>query len=175
MGRGISGRRHAQAVFRIALESDQLDRWQTDLVTMATVLQDAEIVSFLENPKVSMERKRDLLRRALGGIKPAAMNLAYLLVAKKRLRMVPSLVAEYRRLVYAHKGIVEADVVTAIPITDQEEERIGRDLAVITGKTVMLAATVDAEIMGGLVVKVGDKLMDGSVRTRLQELRRSLV
>jgi F-type H+-transporting ATPase subunit delta len=142
---------------------------------MATVLQDAEIVSFLENPKVSMERKRDLLRRALGGIKPAAMNLAYLLVAKKRLRMVPSLVAEYRRLVYAHKGIVEADVVTAIPITDQEEERIGRDLAVITGKTVMLAATVDAEIMGGLVVKVGDKLMDGSVRTRLQELRRSLV
>jgi F-type H+-transporting ATPase subunit delta len=175
MGRSISGRRHAQAVFRIALESDQLDRWQTDLATMATVLQDAEIVSFLENPKVSLERKRDMLRRALGGIKPEAMNLAYLLVAKKRLRMVPSLVAEYRRLVYAHKGIVEADVVTAIPITYQEEERIGRDLAAITGKTVMLAATVDAEIMGGLVVKVGDKLMDGSVRTRLQELRRSLV
>ncbi len=162
-------------MFRIALESDQLDRWQTDLATMATVLQDAEIVAFLENPKVSLERKRDLLRRALGGITPAAMNLAYLLVAKKRLRMVPSLVAEYRHLVYAHKGIVEADVVTAIPITDQEEERIGRDLAAITGKTVMLAATVDAEIMGGLVVRVGDKLMDGSVRTRLQELRRSMV
>jgi len=175
MGKGISGRRHAQAVFRIALESDQLDRWQTDLATMATVLQDAEIVSFLENPKVSLERKRDLLRPALGGITPKAMNLAYLLITKKRLRMVPSLVAEYRRLVYAHKGMVEADVVTAIPITDREEERIGRDLAAITGKTVMLAATVDPDIMGGLVVRLGDKLMDGSVRTRLQELRRKLV
>jgi F-type H+-transporting ATPase subunit delta len=142
---------------------------------MATVLQDAEIVSFLENPKVSLERKRDLLRPALGGITPKAMNLAYLLITKKRLRMVPSLVAEYRRLVYAHRGMVEADVVTAIPITDREEKRIGRDLAAITGKTVMLAATVDPDIMDGLVVRLGDKLMDGSVRTRLQELRRKLV
>jgi F-type H+-transporting ATPase subunit delta len=175
MGRGISGRRHAQAVFRIALESNQLDRWQTDLETMAAVLQDAKVISFLENPKVSLERKTDVLQQALGGITPKAMNLAYLLVAKKRLRMVPSLVAEYRRLVYAHKGIVEADVVTAIPITDGEEERIGRDLAAITGKTVMLAAMVDPEIIGGLVVRLGDKLMDGSVRTRLQQLRRKLV
>jgi F-type H+-transporting ATPase subunit delta len=175
MGKGISGRRHAQAVFRIALETGQLERWQADLEKMGSVLQDKDLVSFLEHPKVSLESKSDMLQRLLQGIMPTAMNLAHLLVAKKRLRIVPSLVAEYRRLVNAAQGVVEADVITAIPITDQEAERIGKDLAGITGKTVMLGATVDSEIMGGLVVRLGDKLLDGSVRTRLQELRRRLV
>ena len=174
MGKGISGRRHAQAVFRIALETGELERWQADLEKMGNVLQDKDLVSFLENPKVSLESKSDMLQRLLHGIVPTAMNLAHLLVAKKRLSIVPSLVTEYRRLVNAAQGVVEADVITAIPITDEEAERIGKDLAGITGKTVMLGATVDHEIMGGLVVRLGDKLMDGSVRTRLQELRRSL-
>ena len=174
MGKGISGRRHAQAVFRIALETGELERWQADLEKMGNVLQDKDLVSFLENPKVSLESKSDMLQRLLHGIVPTAMNLAHLLVAKKRLSIVPSLVTEYRRLVNAAQGVVEADVITAIPITGEEAERIGKDLAGITGKTVMLGATVDHEIMGGLVVRLGDKLMDGSVRTRLQELRRSL-
>ena len=174
MGKGISGRRHAQAVFRIALETGQLERWQADLEKMGSVLQDKDLVSFLEHPKVSLESKSDMLQRLLQGIMPTAMNLAHLLVAKKRLRIVPSLVAEYRRLVNAAQGVVEADVITAIPITDDESERIGKDLAAITGKMVMLGAKVDHEIMGGLVVRLGDKLMDGSVRTRLQELRRRL-
>jgi F-type H+-transporting ATPase subunit delta len=174
MAKGVSGRRHAQAVFRIALETGQVDRWQSDLEVISRVLQDAGVVSFLENPRVGQARKTELLQSALSGVAPAALNLARLLVARNRLRMMPSLVAEYRRLVHEHKGLVEADVVTAVPITEGEEARIGRDLAVITGKTVMLGVEVDPQIMGGLVVRVGDKLIDGSVRTRLQELRRSL-
>ena len=174
MAKGISGRRHAQAVLRIALETGQFERWQSDLQIMAEVLQDAAMVSLLENPRVSQPRKTEVLLAALRGVAPGALNLARLLVARNRLRMIPSLVAEYSRLVHAHKGVVEADVVTAIPIGDGEEARIGRDLAAITGKTVMLGVEVDPRIMGGLVVRVGDKLIDGSVRTRLQELRRSL-
>ncbi|MBM4445266.1 MAG: ATP synthase F1 subunit delta [Chloroflexi bacterium] len=174
MAKGISGRRHAQAVFRIALETGQVDRWQSDLELMARVLQDAGVVSFLENPRVGQARKTELLQSALSAVAPAALNLASLLVARNRLRMMTSLLAEYRRLAYEHKGLVEADVITAVPITEGEEARIGRDLAAITGKTVMLGVEVDPQIMGGLVVRVGDKLIDGSVRTRLQEMRRSL-
>lgn len=174
MAKRISGRRHAQAVFRIALETGQVDRWQGDLEVMARVLQDAGVVSFLENPRLGQARKTELLQSALSGVAPVALNLARLLVARNRLRMMPSLLAEYRHLVYEHKGLVEADLVTAVPITEGEEARIGRGLAVITGKTVMLGVEVDPRIMGGLVVRVGDKLIDGSVRTRLQELRRSL-
>lgn len=161
-------------MFQIALETGQLDRWQSDLEVMAGVLKDAEVVSFLENPRVSHERKTELLRLALRGVAPAALNLARLLAARNRLRMIPDLVTEYRRLVYAHKGMVEADVITAVPLTEPEKERIGRGVALITGKTVMLDLKVNPDIMGGLVVRVGDKLMDGSVRNRLQELRRSL-
>ncbi len=174
MAKGISGRRHAQAVFRIALETGQLERWESDLEVIVRILGDADMVSYLENPRVGQARKTQVLESALSGVAPAALNLARLLVARNRLRMIPSLVAEYRRLVYDHKGIVEADVVTAVPITEEEEARIGRDLAVITGKTVMLGAEVDPRIMGGLVVRVRDKLIDGSVRTRLEELRRGL-
>ncbi len=161
-------------MFQIALDSGQLDRWQSDLEIMAGVLQDAEVVSFLENPRISHVRKTELLHLALRDIAPAALNLARLLAARNRLRMIPNLVTEYRRLVYAHKGIVEADVTTAIPLTEPEKERIGRGVAMITGKTVMLDLKVDPGVIGGLVVRVGDELMDGSVRTRLQELRRSL-
>lgn len=174
MGKGISARRHAQAVFQIALETGQLDRWQSDLEAMAGVLQDAEVVAFLENPRISHERKTELLRVALRGVAPAALNLARLLAAKNRLRMVPNLTTEYRRLVHIQKGIVQVDVVAAVPLTEPEKERIGRGVAAITGKTVMLDLKIDPEIIGGLVVRMEDKLMDGSVRTRLRDLRRSL-
>ena len=174
MAKGVSGRRHAQAVFEIALENNELDRWQADLETMANVLGNPEIAALLEYPKLDASKKRDILQNILPGITPTAMNLAYFLVAKNRLRILPDLLAEFGRLLNAHYGREEAEVVTAVPISDEEKERITKDLAAIAGKEVVLSLKVDPDIMGGLVARIGDKLIDGSVRTRLKDLRRSL-
>jgi F-type H+-transporting ATPase subunit delta len=174
MAKGVSGKRHAQAVFQIALEEMQLDRWLADVERIAAVLGDAEIAAVLSNPKVSPEKKKDLLDRGLKGVSPTAMNLAQLLVARNRLHLVESLAVEYKRLMNAYGGMELAEVTTAIPISDQEGESVGKGLAALSGKKVTLELGVDPEILGGFVARLGDKLIDASARTRLQELRKSI-
>ncbi len=174
MAKGVSGKRHAQAVFQIALEEKQLDRWLADVEQIAAVLGDAEIAAVLSNPKVSPEKKKDLLDRGLRGISPTAMNLAQLLVARNRLHLVQSLAVEYKRLMNAYGGVELAEVATAVPVSDQEGEMVGKGLAAMSGKKVTLELSVDPEILGGFVARLGDKLIDASARTRLQELRKSI-
>jgi F-type H+-transporting ATPase subunit delta len=125
MAKGVSGKRHAQAVFQIALEDKQLDKWLTDVEMIAAVLGDAEIAAAMANPKVSPEKKKDVLDRGLKGISPMAMNLAQFLVAKNRLHLVRSLAAEYRRLMNAYLGLELAEVTTAVAVSSQEGERVG--------------------------------------------------
>jgi F-type H+-transporting ATPase subunit delta len=174
MAKGVSGKRHAQAVFQIALEEKQLDRWLTDVERIAAVLGDAEIAAVLANPRVSPEKKKDVLDRGLAGISPTAMNLAQMLVARNRLHLVQSLAVEYKRLMNAYGGVELAEVMTAVPISPEEGERVGKGLANLSGKRVTLELGVDPEILGGFVARLGDKLIDGSARTRLQELRKSI-
>ena len=174
MVKGVSGKRHAQAVFRLALESGELDRWQTDLATMAEVMGDTQVIAFLESPRLSAEKKREALRGMLSGVSPTAMNLGFLLVSRNRLRIVRDLANEYTRLVNAHYGRAEAEVTTAVPISQKEQQAIAKGLARVAGKEIVLKLKVDPDILGGLVARIGDKLLDGSVRTRLKDLRSSL-
>jgi len=174
MAKGVSGKRHAQAVFQIALEDKQLDKWLTDIEMIAAVLGDAEIAAAMANPKVSPEKKKDVLDRGLKGISPMAMNLAQFLVAKNRLHLVQSLAVEYRRLMNAYLGLELAEVTTAVPVSDQEGEMVGKGLAAMSGKRVTLELSVDPGILGGFVARLGDKLIDASARTRLQDLRKSM-
>ncbi len=174
MGKGVSGKRHAQAVFQIALEEKQLDKWLTDVEKIAAVLGDAEIAAALASPKISVDKKRELLSRGLKGVSPVAMNLAQFLVEKNRLHLARSLAVEYKRLMNAYLGMELAEVTTAIPISAQEGESIGKGLAAISGMRVTVESSVDPAILGGFVAKLGDKLIDGSARTRLQELRKTI-
>jgi len=174
MAKGISGKRHAQAVFQIALEEKRVDGWMGDLEKIAVVLGDAEIAAVLSSPRVSPEKKKDLLDRGLKGISPMAMNLAQLLVARDRLQLVQSLAVEYRRLMNTYGGLELAEVTTAVPISDQEGEKVGKGLTALSGKKVTLELNVDPDILGGFIARLGDKLIDASARTRLQELRKSI-
>ncbi|RLC93632.1 MAG: F0F1 ATP synthase subunit delta [Chloroflexi bacterium] len=175
MAKGVSAKRHAQAVFQIALETGQLDRWQRDLEVMADTLAEPGLVALLENPKVKLDEKREVLEKVLPDIAPAAMNLAHFLVAKNRLRILPGMLTEYERLLNAHYGREVAEVSTAVPISDEEKERVRKRLAELLGKELVIKVKVDPDVMGGLVARVGDTLVDGSVRTRLRDLRQSLV
>jgi F-type H+-transporting ATPase subunit delta len=102
------------------------------------------------------------------------MNLARLLVARGRLHLVQSLAVEYKRLVNTYGGLELAEVTTAVPISAQEGENLGKGLTALSGKRVTLELSVDPEILGGFIARLGDKLIDASARTRLQELRKSM-
>lgn len=175
MAKTISARRHAQAVFQIALEKKDLESWQSDLNMIAEVLGNPQLAAILEHPKLQFNQKQKILQNILTGINPVAMNLVYLLVTKNRLRIVEDLVAEYGRLMNAHYDKETAEVTTAIPLGDEEKEKIQKKLATITKKKVVITTQVDPAIIGGVVAKAGDQLIDGSIRTRLKELKKSLV
>lgn len=174
MARKAFGRRYAQAVFEIALEKKELDQWQADLNKIAGLTEDTGLVAVLESPKFPLEAKVKLLSERLGRMNPLALNLASLLVSKGRLRLVSYIADEYHRLLNNYRGIEQAEVATAVPLTDEDSKMLAERLTAITDKKIVLKPQVDPGLIGGIIARVGDKLIDGSVRTRLRELKRQM-
>ena len=174
MARRTSARRFAQAVFQIALEKEELDKWQTDLGTIDSLREDAAFMAVLENPKVPFDSKAKLLSERLGGIGPLALNLAYLLVTRGALGLTGEIVEEYQQLVNSHRGIEKAEVTTAVPLDDEDKKRLEERLGAIVNKKVIITTTVDSSLIGGFIARIGGKLLDGSTRSRLEALKREM-
>lgn len=170
-----SARRHAQAAFQIALERSELDMWRGDLKRISEAMEDPLLAAFLQSPKVPFEEKARILSQCLEGINPLAMNLAFLLVAKGRLGIVEEIVLEYGRLLDEHRGIAHAEVATAVPLDLDEKDRLTHRLSDMMAKEILVTTKLDPSIIGGLIARVGDKLIDGSIKSRLLALRESLV
>ena len=174
MARAASAKRHAQAVFEIALERDESERWQEDLKRISDAMKDARLIALLENPKLHFDDKKELLNNILAGINPLAMNFVSLLVVKNRLRLTNDIFAEYEQLVDKYRGVEHAEVITAVSLDKEERERVGAHLTKITGKEVVIGEKVNPALIGGLIARIGDKLIDGSTRSKLLALRRTL-
>lgn len=175
MPRGVAAKRHAQAVFQLALERGELEKWLSALKTIAPILSDPELMAVLESPKVHLNEKIELIKRCLPGIDQLVLNLVYLLVARRRLRLIDQIVSEYELLVDAYQGIEHVEVTTAIPLDEGDRKRLSERLAAITEKQIVLATKVDSNVIGGFVARIGDRLIDGSIRNKLDSLRKSLV
>jgi len=175
VARVASAKRHAQAVFQIALEKKEVEQWRSELKTIAATLSDPQLRAILEDPKFHLDDKEKLISKCLPGISQLALNFAYLLVARQRLGILEQIVSEYERMADANQGLEHARVVTALPIDKQEEAKLTERLAAITGKKVVLTTEVDPAIIGGFVARIGDKLIDGSTKAKLEALKRRLV
>ncbi len=175
MARVTSGKRYAQAAFKLALEQGELDSWQASLRKIADVTTEEKLMALLGNPKLPFEVKKALLAERLGKINPLALNLAYLLVRKDRLGIAGDISQQYDRLLDTHHGVEHVEVITALPLGDEDKERISSQFGEITGHKVAIDAQVDPSIVGGIKAKIGDTLIDGSIRNRLEALRKSLV
>jgi len=167
-------RRYAQAVFELARDSGKLDAWSSDLVRVASLGEDAALMAWLESPRFPFDDKVKLLAERLSDINPLAVNLACLLVARGRLGMAGDIADEYQRLLDSYHGIERAEVTTATPIDEEDKKRLGERISKLIGKEVVLKTEVDPELIGGVVARVGGKLLDGSTRSRLQALKREL-
>lgn len=175
MAGSSSARRYAQAVFDIAKERGDFQQWLDDLTRLADVFSSNDVIGFLENPKISYEQKARIVGQHIAALRPLAQNLALLLVQKDRVRLMPDILEESQRFMDAHLGIVPTQVISAIPLTDEQENEIGASLRQLTGNDIRLSTTVDPEILGGLVIRMGDRVLDGSTRTQLQSLRSTLL
>jgi F-type H+-transporting ATPase subunit delta len=171
--RKFNTRRYAQAVFEIALEKKDPERWLSDLQKIADAVGDETFLAVLESPKIKFEDKSRLLER-LGGIDPMVLNLVRLLIARGGVNMIPEIAAEYRRLLDEYHGIQTAAVVTAVPLDSEDKEKLAKSLGARVEKKVVLDAAVNPEIIGGIIARVGGKLLDGSTRSKLIALKKEL-
>ncbi len=171
----VAAKRHAQAAFQIALERGELETWRGDPERLSVLVEDPLIFAFLESPRINSEEKTRILRQGLEGVNPLVINLALLMVTRGRLNLVADMVLEYGWLVDEHRGIAHAEVATAVPIELKEKDKLIRYLGDLVGLKIALTDRVDPSIIGGLVARVGDKIIDGSTRSRLHALRASLL
>lgn len=167
-------RRYAQAVFEIARDSKSFDAWDRDLSILNAVMSDPVTRGFLESPRNSETDKRALLDKALEDAQPEAKRLTGLLLERRRLSAVPDIFEHYESLLLKEKGIVIADVITAVPLDAAGEKMIQQQLSELVGKDVEIRTQVDPAIIGGMVARIGDNLIDGSVSNQLRRLHERL-
>jgi F-type H+-transporting ATPase subunit delta len=171
----LQAKRFSQAVFGIARERNEFDQWQKDLQRMAAMGQNAEFISVMENPKYSLPDKIRLLNDQLRGLKPLALNLAYILTGQNILSLVTDISAQYQSLLDEYRGIEKAEVITAVALDENEKAKLAQRLGEMTGKKVVISLKVDPDIIGGMVARVGGKIIDGSSKNQLAVLRNELV
>ncbi len=173
-GASTAARRYAEAAFGIARDHGTYAQWQSDLASIVQLVDDPAAGPYLASLRVDEDSKRRLIERALD-VAPLAKNLALLMLQRGRLHLAGQVAGEFDRLYNAEHGIAIAEVTTAVPVSDGERQAIERRLQEITGaREVRIRSHVDPAIIGGMVARVGDRLIDGSTRTRLLQLRRAL-
>ena len=172
---GTSARRYAEAVFDIADQEERFIAWAGDLQTMIDFTNEASVKQILQSDRVPRAQKLRLLRAGLEGqISAEAMNLVRLLNERGKIGLVDDIARIFREKVDERRGVVHATVTTAVPLSDDERAAVAARLSAITGKTVDVTPVVDESIIGGVVARIGDQLIDASTRTKLAALRRSL-
>jgi F-type H+-transporting ATPase subunit delta len=175
MPKKAHARRYAQAVFEIALEQKELERWQSDLQKIVGAMADTDFLAAMESPKIRFDDKSRLIKVRLGDIGPLALNLVSLLIVRNGIGMIGEIAGEYQRLLDAYYGIQKAEVVTAVPIDDKDREKLAENLGALVDSKIVVESRVDPEILGGVIARVGGKLLDGSTRSKLVALKRELV
>ena len=167
----ISGKRYAQAIFELAREHDQLDQWEGDLDFVSGVLQDEEFRALLVHADVPIADKMKAIDAVMEQIHPLVRNMVNLLVTKGLVNVAGELRAGYLELLDEHRGRQRVEVTSAVALEPAELEKITKFVSELVRKETVVSTQVDESILGGLVIQIGDRLLDGSTRSRLDSLR----
>jgi F-type H+-transporting ATPase subunit delta len=165
----------AKEIFKTALEKNELNRWQSDLRKLASLSRDRALVNLLENPQTGSDAKAEALAERLGETGAEVLKLLSELINKGKTAELDDISYEYQRLLDSHRGIEStetAEITTAIPLDDEYVLSIGKRLTEMTGKTVVVNTKVDPGLIGGIIIKIGDRVIDGSIRSKLDGMKK---
>ena len=170
-------RKYGTAIFEIANEDNKLEEYGRELADVSQALfAQEELKDFLTNPQIQPEDKKQVLLRLLKDqVSPMMMNFLLLLVDKRRIVLLEAINDCYQELSNKAQGIIVADVTTAYELKAELRSRLSSKLESVTGKKIQLLTHQDRSIIGGVVVKIGDTRIDGSVIGRLQALKAELM
>jgi F-type H+-transporting ATPase subunit delta len=169
--------KYARAVFDSALEAGSTGPVGADLDALRALEQDdPAFLRYLISPEVLTDRKLAFVETVFQPrVTPLAAHLLRLLVEKARIEFLPEICEEYRRLAEEHRGILRAQVMSAVPLSGGQEATLKTELDRITGKNVVLEKKVDPSILGGVVVHLGNQIIDRSLRYGIRRLREGLL
>jgi F-type H+-transporting ATPase subunit delta len=171
-----AARRYAEAALELARRDGTLDPWLVELRLAVELVGAEEAATVVDNPAIAWEHRRAVITGLLGSrVGIPTRNLVLLLARRGRLAILPRVVDEFRRLVDREHGIVIANVTSAQPLEPADLAAVAERVQAMAGARVEVRAAVDPELIGGLTVRIGDRLIDASVRGRLTRLRASLV
>lgn len=170
-----AARRYAGALFQLARERNELDEVAAGLREVAQVAtQSRELMNVLRHPRITRERKKELLHKVFGGVRADIERFLFLLIEKDRAAILPDTSREFDRLLDEHRGEADAEAITAAPLSETQRSALLSRLEASTGLKIRLVTRVDESILGGLIVRVGDHLIDGSVASRLRLIKEQL-
>ncbi len=181
MASSLRAKRYAQAIYEMATTSEPrqvektLDSWAKDLRRISEAVSVEEFRVFLKHAKVPFDRKVEAIHETLGKrVNPLVRNMLCVMVSQRLSDLAPEVESEFQGLLDARRGVERVAVYSAIALRSREKKRIARFVEEMTNKKVVLETHVDEGIIGGLVLRIGDKLLDGSTRTKLEGLREEL-
>ena len=168
--------RYAVALLESARERGVIEEVAESYAGILAVVKDrADLAVFIESPQVATQEKKDLLKSVFGEhIEPVLLHFIYLLIDKNRIENFRDIGAEYSRLMETERGIVRARVTTAVELPADLEKQLNAKLNARTGLQVVMEKRVDPAVIGGVKVVLGDFVLDGTVRTNLDLLRKTL-
>jgi F-type H+-transporting ATPase subunit delta len=174
--RTTSARRFAEAAFELAAASDSHDAWARDLELASRLLGDERVSRVLDNPSIPLREREELVTRLLDRrVAQPVGNLVRVLARRGRTELLAAISREFHRLLNGERGIVEAVVTSAKPLARDDRDAVRKKVEAMTGEKVELQDEVDESLIGGLTVRIGDRLLDASIRGRLERLRQQLI
>ncbi len=170
-------KRYAAALFGVAKRDGILDAVTQDLALISRFIAEVPYLrAVLLQPLVSDTQKNKVVDDAFGDrVTAASLSFLKLLIRKRRENLIDECIRDFRLLVAEYNNTVDAEATTAIPLSPAQSEKLVQSLQTLTGKTVHLTAHVDSTMIGGVVVRIGDRVIDGSVRGRLARLEQQLL
>ncbi len=170
-------RSYAETLFALAERSEGLDAFGTGISTVAVLLdEDPQFRLFLVTPRIADRDKKAVLRKAFGDDLPKSLvNFLLITIDKRRQRLLRDIAAQFHALVDEHMGREHVEVTLARPVDEETKELVADRLSSMLGKEAIPHVRVDPGIMGGIIVRTGDTIYDGSVRRRLEGMRRTLM
>src|SRR5215469_3369165 len=176
MLKGAIARRYAAAIFDIAQKQNTVDRTLDDVREIASLFAQRKLAYLLREPKIPMQRKETSIRQALTNrVLPTSLNLALLIVQRALVDVMPNIARELEQMVLDYKNQAVAEVITATKMDEAQLTEIKKALEHRTHKTILMQTKVQPEILGGVIARVGDQVIDGSIRYRLAALQHQLL
>jgi len=164
---------YARALFQVALEQGKLDELREQLAQFADALdQNRELAVFFFSPYFSTTEKVAALGGLLDGADEALLNFLGLLIENHRMPVIFRIRQEYERLWEEENKTLPVEITSAIALDEATTASLGKTIGERAGRTVNLAARVDPDILGGIIIRVGNSILDASIRNRLEQLRR---